>query len=95
MSPVTSKMTQKFWSYKYVMFGVKMMGSTRLIDLRHFQTSRWTHPTSQSSEVTSDLKDKAQVLAIKIGHIWYQNDGLNETKWSKAILALKVTTSDL
>jgi hypothetical protein len=37
---VTLMMTQSFWPYKYVMFGIKMIGSTRLIDLKHFQTSR-------------------------------------------------------
>jgi len=34
------EMTQKFWPWKYVMFGIKMMGSIRLNVLRHFQPIR-------------------------------------------------------
>jgi len=91
-SAVTSKMTQKCWQFKYVMFGIKIIGSMRPIDLRHFQTSRWLHLTSMSTEVSSDLKDDPKVLAIQICHVWYQNDRLNETNWSKACSDFQVTT---
>ena len=33
----------------------------------------------KTSEVTFDLGDKLHVLAMKNGHIWYQNGGLDET----------------
>ena len=45
-------------------------------------------------KVTCDLEDDPQVFAIQISHVWYQNDGLNETKLFKVFSALQMTTSD-
>ena len=45
-----------------------------------------------TSEVTCE---EPQVLATQTGHVWYKNNGVNETNWYKAFLALQVTASDL